>query len=453
MKPAMCNALAVSFASVLLTACSSNPMKVALTEMGTSSGVEYGSYNYRYMRTINITGLSPEESIGTLTADPDRRTIAKFFTVIRDFIFPNDFPDMMNARIGSEETVVHVSTTCKQAITCMSVTEAVTLKDNIQKREVLIGRLASIGVDIKTLQLAEIGLDIKINPEDKELILAAIKQKFLENSIIKNATISNYKDAFSSVISSLRENEKTIDEELNTTVKSINKPGVIVSNWKLEKSASANGNAPGVNGSVSSNKDKYGYVIFINPIQLTLEIGSDMGKILHSMKNKPHMNNIYSQDRVYLTTYQMRVSELIYSESLESIIGANIDVKVDEITKTLQPLLGAGVSLDTLSGLKAQIAVEYKKYSFSSNQGMLSFRSDGDVNIPGPYKLSEIVKGKKKSDEETKSYFEMLSQSRAVINQRVSFNEHVKTYPYDPPKDAIQTTEATKPPRHTLKSP
>jgi len=60
------NLFAFSFFLASLAGCSTvPPMKVAINELGTSSKSEYAAHDLRIMmRSINITGLTPEETVG-----------------------------------------------------------------------------------------------------------------------------------------------------------------------------------------------------------------------------------------------------------------------------------------------------------------------------------------------------------------------------------------------------
>ncbi|MDT7848187.1 hypothetical protein Q9292_01090 [Methylophilus sp. VKM B-3414] len=441
MKPSMSNALATVVATVLLPACSSNPMKVALTEMGTSSQVETGDGMVRYMRTINLTGIAPEEAPGSITLDVDHMSFFDPIRYVFNKYFSPDLPDMMNTRMGLNKSILHVRSACDIDTTCLSQIEAANIKIQIEKREQIISQIASEEIDIKALQLVKLAIDSKKDDAEKEAILVAVKQKFIDNSEIQSATKDNYGTVLPKAENAFKTSVNKLKVELSSTLDAVNKPGIIVSNWKLEKEANASGYIPGSSALFGGSKDRYGYVIFINPVQITLEIGNDIGAILDDISKEGNIKAFAGDDRLYITLYQMRVSDLIYSESLESLMAAKMDVKVDELAKTLKPLVGAGIDLTALTNLKAQVAAEYKKYSFSSNQGILSFRSgsyktfefrdalrlsyDYDVNEISVDSKSNLLTPNNPHRYKIDVYTQMLSQTRAVINSRVNFNTYV----------------------------
>lgn len=71
-------------------------MRLALTEPGTTSDSEYGAYGMRFVRAINITGLGPEEVVGTMTTDPDKWSIRELAVFSP---FRPDLPDTMTPRL------------------------------------------------------------------------------------------------------------------------------------------------------------------------------------------------------------------------------------------------------------------------------------------------------------------------------------------------------------------
>ena len=74
----------------------------------------------------------------------------------------------------------------------------------------------------------------------------------------------------------LRLIQTILKAELDKNRALINKPGIIITNWKYDNTLSAEGGIPGLNGGFGKTKDLTGYVIFTNPVVLSLQIGDDI---------------------------------------------------------------------------------------------------------------------------------------------------------------------------------
>ena len=265
--------LLVLTALFLLNACSTtSPMKVALTELGTSSKSEYGAYDLRLIRSINITGLAPEETIGSLSVDPDKWSLIEQLRRFR--LNPQDLPDILTPRLKLGDSVIYERTFCGKDIDCPKDTDIIKIKDAIELQEQNIARLAD--AEIESAVIKAILAAIKQNPADTEKLQNVLKQEYPTNNEVNTATKDNFATKLSEKIVNLEANIAILKAELDKNRALINKPGIIITNWKYDNTLSAEGGIPGLNGGFGKTKDLTGYVIFTNPVVLSLQIGDDI---------------------------------------------------------------------------------------------------------------------------------------------------------------------------------
>lgn len=412
----------VAIISVQLQGCSTtSPMKVALTELGTSSKSEYGAYGVRYIRTINITGLGPEEVIGTVTVDPDRWSLEE--QLKRFNLLPKDLPDSLNARFTfAEKSKVYERKYCDDSSSvknekCPTIDDVSNIKSAISIQEEYIAKLASIQLELKTLEL--VNKSLKNNPENAVETLSALKIQYPNNLAFNAANQSTIPTKLNEVITKLNGEVEKIEDLLEKNKDSANKPGVIVTNWKFESKRSASGSLPGAEGRYTSNKDTFGYSIFANPTVLTLDIGNDVNtwKIIQSANTNSALPKLLKESRIYLTFYQVRAQHIAYAETHQSIRALKLKTKVKELVETLKPFLTA-MDLKTLSELDLTLEYEYSRFDMSSNQAILTGqggRVAHEFEFDACQDMSKCV---------TNSY----KTSLPIISSRVNFTKFIEKF-------------------------
>lgn len=412
----------IAIISIQIQGCSTtSPMKVALTELGTSSKSEYGAYGVRYIRTINITGLGPEEVIGTITVDPDRWSLEE--QLKRYNLLPKDLPDSLNARFTfAQKSKVYERKYCNDSSTvqnekCPTIDDVSNIKNAISLQEQYIAKLASTQIEVKTLELVEKSL--KSKPEDAEKILSALKIQYPNNLTLSSADQATLPTKLSEVISQLNGEVAKIEELLEKNKATANKPGLIVTNWKFESKQSASGSLPGAEGKYSSNKDTFGYSIFANPTVLTLDIGNDVGswKIIESASTNSALPKLLKEKRVYLTFYQVRAQHIGYAETQQSTRALKLKAKVKELVETLKPFLTT-LDLKTLSELDLTLEYEYSRFDMSSNQAILTGQG-GRVTHEFEFDACQDM---------TKCVTNAYQTSLPIISSRVNFTKFIEKF-------------------------
>lgn len=371
---------------LILTACSTTPpMKVALTELGTSSKSEYGAHNLRLIRSINITGMAPEETIGSISVDPDKLSLAE--QLKRFKLNPQDIPDTLAPRINDGTSIVYERTFCDMSndsnakSKCPTNDDIVTIKSAIELQEANIAKLANLQIDQQIIGLVK--LAIARTPADANKLLDALKIQIPDNDSIKMATKENYDADLSKMVASYDVEINRIKKILDDTKIALNKPGIVVTNWKYVSDLSTEGGLPGLDGAFTKNKDIAGYATLGNPVVRSLEFGTNdiTGDQKNLISDNVKIKTLFSEKRLYMTFYQVRAQQVLYAESLESTLAAQLSLKLKELVATLKPLLG-DVNLQTLSQLDLTASATYARYSLSANQGFLDAGSGKLKSLP-----------------------------------------------------------------------
>jgi hypothetical protein len=416
------NLFAFSFFLASLAGCSTtSPMKVALTELGTSSRSEYGAYGLRMTRSINITGMAPEETIGSISVDPDRFNIIE--QLKRFKLNPQDLPDIMAPRLNDGASMVYERTFCgNDQGACPTNDEIAGVKDAIERQEVNIAKLANLQVEQQIISLVESAIARK--PEDADKLLTAIKLQIPTNEDIKASTKDDYSAKFADAKSKIQSNIDVVKKVLEDNKIAINKPGIVVTNWKYQSDLSADGGIPGLGGAFNKNKDIAGYAIFGNPVVRSLHFGTNdiTGNQNNLFSNNANIQKLFNEKRLYMTFYQVRAQQVLYAESLESTLSAQLSVKLKELTTTLKPLLGA-VDLQTLSQLDFTASATYARYSLSANQGFLDAGS-------GKLKRYEFKLGKliNTCNCDKDKYEDIENITVPIINSRINLAKYLEAY-------------------------
>ena len=359
----------ISICSVLLlAACSTtSPMKVALTELGTSSRSEKIKGGYKAQSAINITGLAPHDEIGSVSFDPDRFSLLEFLNIFSPN--PKDIPDVLSPKITSGNSLVYERIFCGDTDAgnnCAKNEDVQAIKKAIDLQDIKIDALSKAEIELATIQTIQVA--ISQNANDVEKYLQVLKQQFPNNETVKSATKDNHGDKLAKATEALTGEIKKISDELDKIKDSVIKPGIIITNWKLDKNFSSETTVAGAGGSYSSKKDLQGYLILGNPSVHTLYLGNDISDLKKCYANTA---DLFRNKNLYATFFQVRAKQVLYAESLQSTVSAQAKIKLDELIKTLTLAFAGGVNVDGLRSLKLTLDAQYTRFSLSSNQGFL----------------------------------------------------------------------------------
>lgn len=410
--------------ALTLSGCSSTQsMRLALTELGTTSDSEYGVYGMRFIRAINITGLGPEEVVGTMTTDPDkwsiREQLAKFSP------FRSDLPDTMTPRMRLGNSQIVERRFCKPKepnfTECtsngVSLSELTALRDGLQKyqqdvadathaalkQEALIASRAILAADDATARTA----------------LSNLQALFPEDS---KTTLKDLPSARAQAAKAIEGQFNALDAKIQSTRAALSKSGVLVTNWEREVTISGGADAgESFQGSGSKKKKISGFLILGEPTSISLQIGSDIFKRVKEERtqNDEWTERIFKRHRNYITFYQLRAKYVVFAESnLSALQGA---LKAD--TKALMATLGpsAATFAGKVDALKLKVEAAYAAVAAASESGVMDASQSVVV-----YRDFSFDRGLM----ETKVMGEMerAKNSLPVISMRFSLDDYIVTH-------------------------
>lgn len=424
--------------SLLFTACSTtSPMKVALTELGTTSRSEKIKGGYKAQLAINITGLAPHDEVGTVSFDPDRFSLLEFLNIFSPN--PRDIPDILSPKLTDGKSVIYESTFCgsnqlsaNQALStgatknnCATLADISQIKKTIDLHNKVIEVLANNQIELATIQVIQTA--ISQNTNNTEKYLTFLKQNFSTNQDIKDATKDNHTQKLENAIQGLKIKISTLEVELDKNKELVIKPGIIITNWKLEKSAYTDANVAGLGGSYNSKKDLQGYLILSNPSVHTLHIGTDISCLKDSYKE---IATLFKNKNLYVTFYQLRAKQVLYAESFESTLALQANLRLTELINTLKTTIGGGAGLKGLEDLGLTLNTSYARFSLSANQGTLdATASETSCRYLLPTNPAESCKVDTKNCPATQdckqSTENFASQSVPVISSRFNLDKYL----------------------------
>lgn len=398
-----------------LVACSTtSPMKVALTELGTSSRSEKVKGGYKAQIAINVTGLAPHEEIGTVSFDPDRFSLVDFLSAFSSN--PKDIPDILSPKLNLGNTMVYERTFCGKSTSqndCATEAHIKEIKDSIDLHDKTIGLLANAEIEQATIRAIQVA--INQNEKDTEKYLTFLKQQFPNNTNLATAKTESYTPNLDKAVADLEIKIDTLKTELEELKDKVIKPGIIITNWKLNKSAGVDASVVGLSGSYDSEKDLSGYLILGNPSVHSLHIGKDIIKVKAQYGDAA---NIFRNKNLYVTFYQVRAKQVLYAESRESTVAIQAKLKLNELISTITTAFSGGANVVSgLQKLDLSLNARYAKYTLSSNQGFLDATKGNTTCAP-------LISGQTVSNcKDAKS--NVVKESVPVVSSRFGLDKYL----------------------------
>ena len=395
--------------------CATNQsMKIALTEMGTTSDSEYGAYGMRLMRSVNVTGLGAEEVVGTMTTDPDKWSLKE--QLARFSLFRNDLPDTMSPRITAGQSHINERVFCKlnsrrddcdyerirlcndgpasasasvpasapasaPAPECANV---VTIKDLTAIREALHQTQADIADAVNTkIKIVMLNALVK-EMEDKtkenkknDGIRTAVQLILPEEDLSNLENIKKLQDVLV---------KKTPDEKLNVSIANITKAkgksGIIITNWERETALAGQADLSAAETSSGNIRKVSGFLILGYPRITSLQLGNDLidrkkeseiNDKLNKCKDNPQTTDqLFKLHRNYITHYQLRAMYVVFAESYQSAFQAALKADITKITRQLSALSGSYPALlAELKNIEVKINAAYASVTAATESGVL----------------------------------------------------------------------------------
>ena len=370
----------VSFISSLsaagLIGCASglSPVAITLTDLGTASRTEHSMTGLRVMRAVSVTGLGPNEVVGSISVDPDPPN------AVVDFPSPfasKDYPDSLGLRLSPTCSRL-AETTFLGAVTLDDVT---TLRDGAQEVAELVTRKVRVGVERVALSEGAAILAKPLDEARKTEILKSLQVAFPNLALTDASKVSE-------VLGGVETEFAAIQHELKKKLTALKiaqqKPGIVVTRWSQEKSRSGTLDAVGAGAQGSKNRVQEGFLVLGSPRVTTLILGSDLvARVERTNPNqtncgpnadcKVEIKNLMRPTRTYTTYYQLSAQHLAWGDDRSGASRLAIQADIGTILTTLDPLIKAGSGLSAiLRDFQLKAAVEISRVYDFGNSGLTS---------------------------------------------------------------------------------
>lgn len=374
-RPSLRLALVAGLVFALSGCGSTQPMRLALTELGTTSDSEYGAYGLRLIRAVNITGLGPEEVVGTMTTDPDKWSIREQLAKLSPF--RSDLPDTMTPRIRPGTSQIVERKFCKTSGTelkqCenggVKLAELTTLRDGLQKYQQAVADAMNAALKQEALVAAR---NVLSRDDDAaRAALANLQAMFPEDS---KTTLKDLAAARTQAAKSADEAFDALNAKFEATRAALNTSGVLVTNWEREVAVSGSADAgESLQASASKKKKISGFLILGEPSSISLQIGSD---IFSRINDKPPVGaawteRVFKRHRNYFTYYQLRAKYVVFAESNLSALQGALKADTEALMATLGSTAAAATFASKVAALKLKVDAAYAAVAAASEAGAM----------------------------------------------------------------------------------
>jgi hypothetical protein len=354
------------------------PLTIALSELGTASKADVHSTNLRFIRSTTVTGLGPEEIVGSLSVDPDPPWFPYGDLLASPFAKKN-LPDSLTLRITNFcSHLIETTFGGNEA----KIEDIVAIRDNIGELTILAAGKVTLEVKKAALEAAKASFVPETKPQDRAALFQRLKTvypdlQFNEEDSADNAAATKAIDV---ALKGTREEIEAIRVELEKKRKAVQAalqtPGIIVTEWSKSESKSGRLQAVGVGYQGSKEEDQQGYLILGNPRTTTLVTGRDFAVRMRAADSDPPVRfaDSFNRRHTYMTFFQLSAKHLAWLETKHGTSRAAIQADVSKIIATLTQS-GAGIPSSfakNLDNFKVTIQAEIEKAYALSNTGLLS---------------------------------------------------------------------------------
>lgn len=350
--------LVIFMIALILGGCAKQPISTSLTELGSVSKASYGHNGIPLMQSITINGLDSGDEIGTVTYDPDRDNWRKYVGWFADF------PDTMAPRLTRDSSYILHSWS---STTPTASTDIASIKNTILNYQNQLSEYYRLQLKQEILAQASaiINRSDRTKSNDTHQMLKALSQADLIPADNNNIEAVNME------LNSTNKQIMKLQNELNSSTESFNKPGIIIARWETASDLSTQLDtvASALKSSFSNDKKLHGFVILGEPHMLMLYFGADDNK-----SNKTFLNTNIDPDHLYLTHYQLRAKYIAYAESSYQSLGMALDA---DISKLLQEFSGINaiskIDIQNIADeLKVKLSLDYGRIASNTGEGILS---------------------------------------------------------------------------------
>ncbi len=361
----------------LLAGCAgSSPMRIALTELGTVSDSEYGAYGLRMVRSINVTGLGPEEVVGTVTTDPDKWSAREQFA--RFSPDRSDLPDSMTPRLTEGKSFVVERSFCAaeseldergRCTGGVQLSDLTALRDQLVESQALVA--AALRNEVKAAALAA-ALQATAGAADAQGqgFLASVQSLYPDEDLSDRAKVQAKLDG-------MKAQGLLLDDTLKKIRSDSSRPGIFVTRWEREVEGSAGASADKLASASAAGRRKVsGFLILGEPRVTSLQLGDDLLARKASAQRHTGSSDAFRLNRNYITYYQLRARYVLYAESLEQALQLALQADISKVTE----ILGDRVNAAVLQKISLKIQAVYAAITAASGRGLLDAQA-GRVRV------------------------------------------------------------------------
>ncbi len=399
-----------------------SPIAITLTDLGTASRSEQSMTGLRVMRSVNITGLGPNEVVGSISVDPDP---------------PNwlvDFPSPFSSKDYPDSLGFRLSPTCSKVAEMtfefdVKIADVTAIRDGVQELAELVTAKLRLEIRIAAFDQAMAFLGSGATATEKTTYLKALQNTFPEYTLTDEEKI---KEARASADVALKAVTKQADQRQIQLTEALQKPGIVTTRWSLEKKRSATLEAVGAGIQASKTSTQEGFLVLGNPRVVTLIVGSDaVARVKRSdpssdycKQNKKactvEVKNLITPKRTYITYYQLSAKHLAWGETRSGSSSVAIQADLSKIASSLNPLIKAGSGFPSIvEQFQVKAAIAFSKVYELGNSGL---NSGGKTKI-FPFRFSNhdnylkaLVEQQKRSDD-----YRPIYNARATVDSFIAW--------------------------------
>lgn len=405
-----------------LTACAStNPIRIALTELGTTSDSEYGAYGLRLTRSVNVTGLAAEEVVGMMTTDPDKWSFREQFA--RFFPTRTDLPDIMSPRLHSGQSHIVERTFCNDDGTvtpkCPAIKHLTAIKSRIQAYQAKVAVLIQQDLKEKILAAASRTMDQK--PENNTELLRLLQSSYPDDAEIAGATTDTLSTVLAAKQASLKKLSQNTSNEIEAIDAATSKHGIIITNWQRDTKLTASAGAEGASANFDKSRKINGFLILGSPRVTTLLLGNDLLERYNQRDANNDSDKFFKLNRNYITFYQLRAKQVVFAESFYSALSAGLKLDVDRLVAKFKGVMGDNLNADDLLKIGIKAEALYAAITAASESGVLdATKGEQKIHL---FSLNRIEQGMYVMEELGRS-----GDSVPIISVRYALDDFLDDY-------------------------
>lgn len=409
-----------------LTSCAStNPMRIALTELGTTSDSEYGAYGLRLTRSVNVTGLAAEEVVGMMTTDPDKWSFREQFA--RFFPTRTDLPDIMSPRLHSGQSQIVERTFCKDVVAddgtaspnCPTIEDLTAIKSRVQAYQAKVAVL--IKQDLKEKILAAASRTIDQKPENKAELLKLLQSTYPDDAEIVAATTDTLSTVLAAKQADLKKQSLDTSKEIEALDTATSQHGIVITNWQRDTKLTAAVGAEGASANFDKSRKISGFLILGSPRVTTLLIGDDLVVRYNERNANNDSDKFFKLNRNYITFYQLRAKQVVFAESYYSALSAGLKLDIDRLVSKFKVVMGNNLNVDDLFKIGIKAEALYAAITAASESGVLdATKGEQKIHL---FSVARVDHGKNVMEELGRSY-----DSVPIISVRYALDDFLDDY-------------------------